>query len=160
SPSAAPAQATAPRPLRRRLARPSNPQVRFPHFGIIQKIGGGAAEAHLAGFEHVTPRGERERGLDVLLDDEERPAAGRDLRQDAGKILDDDRGEAERELVDQEQARAGHQAAGDRYHLLLTAAQVDRELALALAQAREEPENFGVGPPHGGRVAAGVGAEE
>ena len=49
--------------------------------------------------------------------------------------------EAERGLVEEEQARAAHQRAGDGEHLLLAARQRAAALVQALLQAREERED-------------------
>ena len=57
--------------------------------------------------------------------------------QDAEQLLDDQRREAERRLVEQHQARAQHHGAADREHLLLAARERAGLLAVALLQARE-----------------------
>ena len=49
-----------------------------------------------------------------------------------------ERREAERRLVEEEQARPAHQRAGDGEHLLLAARQRAAALVQALLQAREE----------------------
>jgi hypothetical protein len=50
------------------------------------------------------------------------------------------RGEPQRGLVEQEQAGAGHQRAGDGQHLLLAPGERSCHLRPALLQAREERE--------------------
>jgi len=50
------------------------------------------------------------------------------------------RGEAQRRLVEEQQAGAGHQGAGDRQHLLLAARKRSGHLPGALLQARKERE--------------------
>ena len=54
------------------------------------------------------------------------------------ELLDDPRREAERGLVEQQHARAGHQRAADREHLLLAAGEQAGALGPALAQDREQ----------------------
>ena len=53
------------------------------------------------------------------------------------QVVDDLRREAERRLVEQQDARPRHQAAGDRQHLLLAAREQARALVQPLAQARK-----------------------
>ena len=58
----------------------------------------------------------------VLLDQKHRHAVALvEVADDLEDLLDDERREAERWLVEQEQARAAHQGAGDGEHLLLAA---------------------------------------
>jgi hypothetical protein len=52
-------------------------------------------------------------------------------------LLDQQRRQAERGLVQDQQPRLGHQAAADGQHLLLAAAQRAGELPRALAQPRK-----------------------
>ena len=59
--------------------------------------------------------------MGVLFDQQHSRPALVNLRDDAEHRLHDDRGEAERGLVEQQQAGLGHQAARDRDHLLLAA---------------------------------------
>ena len=56
-------------------------------------------------------------------------------------LLDEDRREAQRRLVEQQQLRLGHQRAAHREHLLLAAGHRARLLRLALLQAREQLED-------------------
>ena len=58
----------------------------------------------------------------VLLGDEQAEALRAvELAQRAEDVLDDQRGQAHRRLVEQDQARLGHQRPADRGHLLLAA---------------------------------------
>ena len=75
----------------------------------------------------------------VLLDEQHRDAlllvqAHEELRE----LLDDERREPERELVDGEQARLGHQRAPDRDHLLLAAGRLSGWPLAQLAQLRQQ----------------------
>ena len=56
------------------------------------------------------------------------------VRQRGVDVADDDRREAEADLVAQEQARVGHQRAADRGHLLLAAGERRRRRASPLRQ--------------------------
>ncbi len=73
--------------------------------------------------------GDPQRALHVLLDEEDGHALRVDSRHDLGDLIHDAGGEAEEGLVDHEQPRAGHEAAGDRHHLLFAARQRVGELA-------------------------------
>src|SRR5687767_5655823 len=54
-------------------------------------------------------------------------------------MLDDDRREPERGLVDEQQARIRHQPAADRQHLLFAAGQIGSGLRAPLLEDREHP---------------------
>ena len=72
-----------------------------------------------------------------LLDEQHARALRVDLAQDAEQLLDDLGGEAEGELVDDEQARVRHQRPSDAEHLLLAARERAGGLTGALAQDGE-----------------------
>ena len=57
------------------------------------------------------------------------------------QLLDQQRGQAERRLVEDQQLRLGHQAAADREHLLLAAGQRSGALALPFGKPREDREH-------------------
>ena len=63
-----------------------------------------------------------EHGLRELLDDEDRHAFARDVRDDLVQLFDDDRRQSHRQLVEQEQRGIGGEPARHREHLLLAAA--------------------------------------
>ena len=78
-------------------------------------------------------------------------------RVEAGiDVADDDRRQAERQLVAQEETRIGHQRTADRRHLLLAAREQGRRRRAPLAEHREQfvdaRESPGPGP-------AAIGAE-
>ena len=89
-----------------------------------------------------------ERHERVLLHEQDRRALGVDVGDDLEDLLDEDRREAERRLVEEEQLRAGHERATDGEHLLLAARQGAALLCRPLAKPREEVE-------HAGRVLVG-----
>src|SRR5437870_3201290 len=91
-----------------------------------------------ARLEDVAAMGKHQRGLDVLLHEEDGHATPVDLAQHTQDRLHDARGQAERRLVEDEQARGRHQRATDGDHLLLAARERTHELAAALAQDRED----------------------
>ena len=55
--------------------------------------------------------GDAEDGLGELLDHQDRHALARDVRDDLVQLLDDDRREPHRQLVEQEQRRVGREPA-------------------------------------------------
>ncbi len=77
-----------------------------------------------------------------LLDHQDRHAFPGNSGDDFVKLLDDDRGEPHRQLVEEQQRRIDGETAGEREHLLLTARERAGELAAPLAEPRELP----VGP--------------
>ena len=73
----------------------------------------------------------------VLLDEEYARSLPVDLGDDAEDFLHQDRAEAHGGLIEEEQARPAHQAAGRREHLLLAAGERAAVLAGPLLQPRE-----------------------
>ena len=110
--------------------------------------------------EHVAPARDLQRALDVLLHEQDADSGAVDLADDVEDLVDDDRREAERRLVHEEQPRLSHQCSADRQHLLLTAAQRPRHLSAALGQAGEEgvdpAQRLAVGRSRGVAVRAEV----
>src|SRR5919201_5763349 len=76
--------------------------------------------------------------VEVLLDEQDRRAAGRDLPDRRVDGLDHDRREPERRLVDQESPRFAHQPARERELTPLAAGQCPRPLSPALGEGRKE----------------------
>ena len=78
----------------------------------------------------------------VLLDQEHGELFALVERVDGGEnLLHQERREAERGFVEQEQPRPRHQRAADRQHLLLAARQRAAALAEPLLEAREQREH-------------------
>ena len=79
-----------------------------------------------------------ERDPRVLLDDEHgEPFLLVQLADDPEELAHDQRREAERRLVEQEQARAAHERAAEREHLLLAARERPGALPATLDHPRE-----------------------
>ena len=90
-------------------------------------------------LEHEGRLGEGQRGLGVLLDQDERRAVLRAQAPDRrGQLLDHDRRQPLQRLVEEEQRRVRHQRPRDREHLLLAARQVVPPAAPALGEPREQ----------------------
>src|SRR5439155_16115358 len=114
------------------------PQIGRADLVIAQEIGGGALHGDAAVFDDVAAVGDGEAVDDVLLDDEDRDAAAADVLNAGEDFFGDLGGEAEGGLVEEEEARGGHEAARDGDHLLLAAREGAGELAAAFFEAREE----------------------
>ena len=60
-------------------------------------------------------------GRVLLRDQQAEPLGPVEVGKDVEDVLDDHRGQAHRRLVEQDQARLGHEGPADRRHLLLAA---------------------------------------
>ena len=98
-------------------------------------------ERDRAGLEHVASVGDVEGHQRVLLDEQDRRALLVDLDDDLEDLLDEDRGQPHRRLVEQQERRMRHQRTADRAHLLLAARHRPGLLRLPLGQAREQMED-------------------
>src|SRR5439155_792081 len=105
---------------------------------VAQQLARPPLEHELPALEHARPVGERERLADVLLHQQDRDS----VRVDRPHRLEDPRDEhgrqAERRLVEHEHARAGHECAADRAHLLLAARERARELRPPVGEDGEQ----------------------
>ena len=104
----------------RPLARRSR-EVGGDHPVGVGRVGGGQGQAQLAVREHVRPVGERDRALRALLDEEDREPAVADRAERREHEIDDRRRQAERGLVEEQDARPRDERARDRELLLLPA---------------------------------------
>src|SRR5579885_1822121 len=106
---------------------------------VVERVGRFASERDLAVHDDVAAVGNTDRLREVLLGHQHGELI---LVPQLLDLVDHaphpDRREPDRGLVDEEDARRGHQRAGEREHLLLTAAHAARELAAPLLQDREE----------------------
>src|SRR2546427_562622 len=103
------------------------PEIRFLHPLVAGEIA--ALEHDVAALEDIAARSQGERGLRVLLDEQDADALGRELAERAEDFHGDERREAERRLVEQQEARAHHQGAADDQHLLLAPGERAGDLA-------------------------------
>src|SRR5580765_4605520 len=111
--------------LRKRAARredvPLHPEIRAADVLVAEEVGAAALERDATVLEHVAAAGQAERLARVLLHEEHRGADAVDLGDDAEDLLHDDGRQAERGLVEHEDARPRHERAADGEHLLLAA---------------------------------------
>src|SRR2546425_6401556 len=125
----------------------------------LAQLGARAREHDLADLEHIGLLRGGEREVRVLLDDEDGQALLVQPGEDLEDLADDDRGEAERGLVEHEQARPGDQRAAEREHLLLAARERAGRLCAPLAELREVAEHPRGVVLEAVAAAARVGAE-
>src|SRR5262249_53672786 len=115
-----------------------------PRHGSGPEVGGGdllarevsrhALERDRAFAKAVHALRDREHLADVLLDDEQRRPLAVHAGEHVVEMLDDDGGQAERDLVPEQKAWIRHQASADGEHLLLAAGQVGSRLITPLVQ--------------------------
>src|SRR5574341_534878 len=105
-----------------------------------QQLRGAALQHDVPVLEHVPAVGDGERGLGELLDEQQREPLVPEPRQHREHLVHELRRQAQRRLVEEEQAGRRHEAARDREHLLLTAREHARRLQPPLAQDREALE--------------------
>ena len=84
--------------------------------------------------------GDPQRGARELLDAQDGDAVGGDLADGVVELVDDQRRQPHRQLVEQQQGRVGGQRPRHREHLLLAARQRAGQLAAPLEQPREVGE--------------------
>src|SRR5882724_3884549 len=116
----------------------SHAQVGFADRVGRQQFGGAAGGADAAGLQQVGTVDDAEDLLHVLLDDEHGEAAGADALDEVEHLLDEDRREPGRRLVEQQQPGRRHEGAADGAHLLLAAGHAAGELAMALPKTRKQ----------------------
>ena len=103
---------------------------------------GGPGEAHDTGLHDVDAVGHRHRDVHRLLDEEDGGAALAHRLDGAEQLLDHERGETERELVDEEQLGTGDGRHGEGEHLLLAAREVGGPLVASRRQGGERGEGL------------------
>src|SRR5947208_12542771 len=120
-------------------------EIEFLDVRVAAQPLGAAVEHDAAVLHHVAVVRDRERDGGALLDQKDRDAElAADLGEAARQILDDDRREAERELVDQQQLRPAHQRAAEREHLALAAGQESADAAAQIRERRKELIDHGL----------------
>src|SRR5262249_13850313 len=111
-----------------------------------------SAPAHASALEHVMAVGKAREHLEILVHDQDRLAAALELAPDFPDLAADDGGEAFGWLIPDPQLPVGHQRAGDRQHLLLSARELAAHLRSALVDPGKKREDRVSGPT---RRAAG-----
>ena len=93
-----------------------------------------------AGFEHIAAVGDGQRQRGHLVDQQDGHAVVAQFGEHVEQFVDHRRRQAERRLVEQQDARLRHQAAGDGQHLLLAAGEKPGAAGQPLAQPRKALE--------------------
>ena len=114
-----------------------------------------AGQRDFAIFEHVCEVGHLQRHRGVLLDDEQRQAQFvLDVEQAADKLLHDQRREAKRQLVDQQELGTADELRADTQHLALAAGEQARFAATPFRQRWKELVDHRLDAPTLGRAHA------
>ena len=142
-----------------RTAVSFTPEVELAHVLVLDELGAGPFQHDAPDLQHIAVVRRLERHVGVLLDQQHGDVLLLVEAADDGEdLLDQDRRQPQRRLVEQHQLGPGHQRPPDRQHLLLAARQEACLRALALAQDREVGIDDVEVALDVGAVAAGVGA--
>src|SRR5271167_253396 len=106
--------------------------------GVPGQLLRAAAEAHPAFLKTIGPIRDRHGMDEILLDQNYACAPLFDVCERRIDVADDDRREAETELVAEQNARVRHQASPDGDHLLLSAGQCRRRRMASFLQDGKE----------------------
>ena len=144
----------------RRSSGRSAAQVGVQDLRVPRQLGGRAGVDDPPHLHDVAAVGQLERGAGVLLHQQD-GHAGRlvDLADGLEDGAHQQRRQPQRGLVEQEQARPGHEGPADGQHLLLAAGEGAGQLLAALVQDREEPRDEPAGLLQPARVAPREGAQ-
>ena len=103
---------------------------------------GRITQNNLPALEHISARGNRESHQRILFDQQDGGPALVDGLDDVKDTLHQDRRQPHRRLIQQQQARMGHDGASHCQHLLLAAREGPRNLTVTLLETREQGEDF------------------
>src|SRR5215207_3309415 len=116
----------------------SNVQIAVFDGRVAAQLGARAGPDDAALLDDHVPVGEARQGVDVLVDDDDRLALALEALQAGPDLGPDERRQALRRLVEDEELRVRHQGPADRQHLLLAAGELRAEVVAALLEPREE----------------------
>src|SRR5262245_37837129 len=103
------------------LSRRTLPEIGLPHLRRVEQLLARAGQHDPSALHYVTAVRNLQRLPGILLDQKDGLALLAQLAKREEDARDEFRREAKRGLVEQQQARARHQRAADRQHLLLAA---------------------------------------
>ena len=101
-----------------------------------------SAQGDRAHLQHIGAVGHLQGGAGVLLYQQHRHAEIAQRSDHLQDLAHDQRRQAQRRLVEHQQARLGHEGAANRQHLPLAARERERHLRAALLQARKDGKDF------------------
>src|SRR5215218_5027848 len=116
----------------------SNVQISVLDGRVAAQRGARAGPDDAALLDDHVPVGEARQGVDVLVDDDDRLALALEALQAGPDLGPDERRQALRRLVEDEELRVRHQGPADGEHLLLAAGELRAEMMIALLQPREQ----------------------
>src|ERR1039457_2459028 len=112
------------------------------HFGPRQELRAGALHGDRSVDHHIAAVSELQRMKSVLLDEKDRQSLALvEIGDDLEDLLDDERRQTERRLVQEQKTRPAHQRPRDRQHLLLAAGKRSAALGRALLEAGKKCED-------------------
>ena len=117
---------------------PLQPEIGAAHPVVLEQSVAGAAQHHGAGFDDIGAVGHRQRRVGVLLDQQNRRALALQLGDRLIDLAHQHRRQPHARLIEQQQARMGHQGAGQSEHLLLTAGKMAGGLMAAGLEHRKQ----------------------
>src|ERR1700722_1283007 len=117
-------------------------QVHIAHTVVAAQLVGGPRTMHAPMLERVDEIGDLEGKIDVLLHEDDGDAALGEADHDLEDLVDHQRREAERRLVEQQKLGVPHQRPADRQHLLLAAGKPTGRLSVSLAEDRKQSIDF------------------
>src|SRR5580700_1669152 len=117
-------------------------EIGFLDLAPAAQFGGGAFEDDASRFQHIAVIGDGERHARVLLDQQNRDAKLLSYARYAPRqVLDHDRRQAERQLIDEQQFGLADDGAAEREHLTFAAGEEAGEPRPQLGERREELED-------------------
>src|SRR5450830_262472 len=140
--SAPRARAAATEPSAGTFSYARDPEELLPHTRVAGEVLRAARERDAARLEDAGVVGKREGVRHILFDEENRDAGIANRGKRGEHLADEARGKAEGRLVEEEEARACHEAAADRAHLLLSSRERAGFLGMALLEHREHHEDL------------------
>src|SRR5258708_6247493 len=104
---------------------------------------------HFSGLEDVDAIGDGERGIQVLLDQENGKSVFREVGDDVLEMLHHDGRQAFRRLIHENELRINYERASNREHLPLAARELSGKMVSPLGEPRKQREDALDGPSRG-----------
>src|SRR5581483_3959939 len=130
------------------------------HVRVRQQFGARAVHADVASLHDVSAIGKLQRKIRVLLDEQHGHAGVAKAAHRAHHFRDQERREAERGLIQEQELRTGHQGAAEGQHLLLAARQRAGGLAPPALEHWEAAHRLGKAPLYFASLGNQIGRGE